>query len=422
METGTINTWKHRGITPFSVAYQLRRCHHRRRDEPIATGEQILEYLTDAVSTHRLADLVRFRHRVVAANWSSVDKVWTISVSSTTMTTVVCRWMILGTGYFDYDPVTPSIPGLESFKGKVINPQSWPKDFDYTHRKIAVIGSGATAVAMLPMLPDRAKQPNHDSTATWARRWLWFVPRVSAAVNWYCKISRIISPYLAVLLCYYMPSAVRDSMRKDVTAQLPKHVDFEIHFKPRYDPWDQRICVDLDGAFFKALHLPNVKLVTGDIEAVQENGVVISTSKVDGAPISWRGRYIWNGAMLDSVPNMMFMLGYTNHAWTLGADDSTIVLVRLLKWMKDKHFTAAVPVYRADTSTTKEFKDKDKEAKEVKETQRVWQLSSTYVRAADPDLPVYGMRGSWKPRNRPPIDYVHARWGDYLDGLVFSGE
>ncbi len=316
----------------------------------------------------------------------------------------------------------------------MVNPQFWPKGLDYTKKKIAIIGSGATAVSLLPALPDRATQvtmiqrsPTYI-VATPNTRWApSFLPK--SLVNLCRRICSIVLLYLFVLLCHYLPDVVRAGLRENIVAQLPKNVDFDTHFKPRYNPWEQRICLDSDAAFYKALHLPNVEIVTGKIETVTEDAIrmksgeviaadIIVTAtglrmamggkidlKVDGSPISWRKRFIWNGAMLDSVPNMMFMLGYTNHAWTLGVDDTAIVLTRLLKHMEKSGKKSAVARVSPEAATG---------------TQRMWQLSSSYALAADDNLPVYGMAGNWKPRNRPPIDYVHARWGDYTSDLHFS--
>ncbi len=186
--------------------------------------------------------------------------------------------------------------------------------------------------------------------------------------------------------------------------------------------------MDSNGAFFDALHQSNVRLITAKIDTVTPDGVlteagekvdadVIITAtglnmklggdiriRVDGETMSWSKRFIWNGAMIEDVPNMVFMFGYTNNAWAIGADSTAIVLIRLWKRMGRDGAKAVVP--QVPESTTRE-------------TERLWQLGATYAVMAEDGLPVYGKTGPWRPRTRPPIDYVHARWGDYTSGLRF---
>ncbi|KAI0391513.1 FAD/NAD(P)-binding domain-containing protein [Xylariaceae sp. FL0594] len=409
-------------------------------DRPLPTGEELLEYMSDAVSKHRLDRFIRLGHRVSSAEWSTADKSWTLSVATEDHKTrsVEASWLIQATGYFDFEsPQQPDIPRLESFSGKVVNPQFWPAELDYTGKKVAVIGSGATAVSLLPALPGRAshvmmiqRSPTYitaSANTAWAHR---FLPR--PLVDVFRFIRYLIMPYLVVLLCQYFPDFVREDFRKATIGQLPKHIDFDTHFKPRYNPWEQRICVDADGAFYKALHLPNVKFITGEIKSVGHDAITMQSGetvpvdiivtatgprmrlggkvalRVDGEPVSWGRRYVWNGAMLDAVPNMMFTLGYTNHALTLGADNTAALFTRLWKYMEKRGLDMARPRITPDAAAAG--------------TRRLWQLDSTYALEAERsgELPVYGVTGNWRPRNRPPIDYVKARWGDYTSGLEFA--
>ncbi|KAF2973527.1 hypothetical protein GQX73_g155 [Xylaria multiplex] len=404
-------------------------------DRFLATGDEILEYLTTAVSKNRLDRYIRFGHRVLSADWSTADQSWTLSIAHHTPSLISSRWIILSTGYFDYEtPLQQDIPGLDTFKGKVIHPQFWPRDLDYAKKKVAVIGSGATAVSLFPTLHDRAAQvtmiqrsPTYVvpcTNATWAQK---YFPK--PFLNMCRRAFYIVFLYLFVVLCEYFPNLVRNLLRRETSRLLPTHIDFETHFKPRYNPWEQRICFDLDGAFYKSLHASNTNIVTGVIESVSDNKIrmkdgnsiaadIIITAtgirmqlggkvklSVSGKPVSWRNRYIWNGAMLDSVPNMMFMFGYTNNAWTLGADNTAVIFTRLQRYMEKRGKKSAVPRLSPQAATG---------------TQRLWQLSATYVLAAEDQLPVYGMAGNWKPRRCPPVDYICARWGDYTGDLDFS--
>ncbi|RYP74756.1 hypothetical protein DL771_002820 [Monosporascus sp. 5C6A] len=222
---------------------------------------------------------------------------------------------------------------------------------------------------------------------------------------------------------------MRRALLKETAKRLPNWINQAPHFEPRYNPWEQRICVDADGAFYDALHRSNVKLITGKIETVTQGAILTEGDKridadiiitatglnmklgggieirVDGAIMPWSNRFIWNGAMIEGVPNMVFMFGYTNNAWTLGADDTAIIMIRLWKYMSRNGVKSAVPLFPNGVP---------------RETERMWQLSSTYAVLAEDRLPVYGKTGPWKSRTRPPIDYIHARLGDYTSGLHFS--
>ncbi|KAI2618915.1 FAD/NAD(P)-binding domain-containing protein [Hypoxylon sp. NC1633] len=434
---GTWDLYQYPGVRSDSDMYSMGFTWHPLPfDQPIAAGAQIMEYLFDAVSKHRLDQHIRLRHLVKSANWSTSDQTWDVVVQEHEglPKRFSARWIILGTGYFDYEiPLQADIPGLGNFKGQVISPQFWPPGFNYNDKKIALIGSGATAISMLPALPERAskvtmvqRSPTYISPSPnigWLQN---YFPRF--LVNGYRRIRYLFSPYLVVLLCHYFPDVVKESLLAEMKKLLPNRFDLETHFTPRYSPWDQRIRLDPDGQFFSTLHLPNVDLVTGDIDTVTSNGIKMRDGQevdadiivpatgfnmmmggkinlqVDNEPVSWQRRYIWNGAMLDSVPNMMFMFGYTNHAWTLGADNTAIVLARLWRFMDRKAVKTAIPRVTEDAAIG---------------TQRMWQLNATYVLAADDQLPVYGMSGNWKLRNRPPVDWFHARWGDFTSGLEF---
>ena len=219
-------------------------------------------------------------------------------------------------------------------------------------------------------------------------------------------------------------------MKKATEKLLPDWIDYDTHFKPRYNPFEQRMLADPDSGFFKSLHQPNVKLVTGEIEKVTEEGVKMNNGetieadvivaatgfrirfgsnisiRVDGEVMPWGNRLLWNGSMLNGVPNLMLIIGYANNSWTLSADDTAFILVRLLKSMKSKGVRSATPRVPSDAPTMK--------------TQLMWPTSATYVQLSEGQLPVYGDRGPWKPRFNLMTSWFHARWGDITSGLEFS--
>ncbi|KAK9772077.1 putative FAD/NAD(P)-binding domain-containing protein [Seiridium cardinale] len=398
-------------------------------ERPIAQGRDILGYIEDAASKYHIRDRIRFLHRVSSADWSSDSQQWTLRVNHDSQRkSFTARWIVFSTGYYDYEnPLQANIRD-------VINPQFWPKDYGYENKRVALIGSGATAVSLMPELAKKAaevvmiqRSPTYvvaEENTSWAHHYL----PLSLAMA-YRRFHHTVFPYLFVLFCNYFPNAAREILRKETIKQLPRSVKQDPHFEPTYNPWEQRICSDPDAVFFKALGRSNVRLITGDIEQVTDTSIhirkggsvdadVIVTAtglnmemggsidiRVDGEMKPWSKRLIWNGAMLDEIPNMMFMIGYTNNAWTLSADDTAFVLERLWKYMSRHGKRAATP--RSPTHM-------------AAKTERLWQLNATYVNVAESKLPVYGSEGNWISRTRPPFDYVHARWGNYTDDLQFS--
>ncbi|KAI1759382.1 putative flavin-binding monooxygenase [Hypoxylon sp. FL1150] len=280
-------------------------------DRPIGKADEIMEYMTDEVSKHRLDCFIRFSHKVLFTRWSTADQSWTLVVRARhdISKRFGARWIILGTGYFDYN--SASQPDI---LGQVISPQIWPRDFDYSNKRIALIGS-----------------------------------------DW-----------LTLLFCRYFPGVTKDVFCKNTIKLAPKSIDYDTHLKPRYDPRDQRICTDPDGVFHKALHRPNVHLVTGEIEKVTGNRVNIRSGQSAGADIIEKIQLQVDDkpAMLDGVPNMMFMRGF--------------ILIRLWKSMHQNTLAAATPKIPQDAAAG---------------TQRMWDLDATYVREAVDRLPVYGAMG-----------------------------
>ncbi|KAI2628081.1 FAD/NAD(P)-binding domain-containing protein [Hypomontagnella submonticulosa] len=410
--------------------------------QPIGTGAQILKYLKDTASEHHIAEHILFGHKVISSDWSSQNQEWTVTASHEgKQKHLTARWIILGTGFYDAEaPAQANIPGIDSFKGDVLRPQFWPKDYEYENKRIALIGSGATAVSMLPTLAEKAAQvtmiqrsPTYiiaEDNSAWLQDYLpLFI------VLAFRRLYYILVPYFFVLYCQYFPDAARETLRGYTVKLLPKGVDQDPHFKPRYNPWEQRMCLDTDGAFYKTLHRPNVRLVTATIDTVTETGIQIHHThtgtketiefdsivkatglnmklgghielQVDGKPMSWAQRHVWNGTMLEGIPNMTFIMGYTNASWTLGADNTAFSMVRLLKYMDQHGLRSAVP------QRTKEDIAAGSDI--------MWRNSATYSLVAQESLPVYGKTGLWKARLDPLAGYFGSRWGDYKSGLQFS--
>ncbi|ORY71457.1 putative flavin-binding monooxygenase [Pseudomassariella vexata] len=435
---GTWDLFKYPGIRSDSDLHTFGfEWHPWPHENPIAEGPLVISYLHDAVATHGLEKHIHFRHKVLSANWSSKSQRWTVVAEHDGhIKSYTARFLILGTGYFDYDtPLKTETPGLQNFKGKIIHPQMWPEDYDYSNKKMVIIGSGATAVTLLPNLMKKAasvtmlqRSPTYiiartNRSPAWLRE---FVPRPVLSV--YERLLFMTVPYLFYVLCMYFPNMMRAFLRQQTINQLPQRISFDPHFKPLYNPWEQRMCLAPDGDFYQALHDPRANIVTSRIKTVTEHEIhllngrtleadVIITATglrvmigggisltVDGEKVNIADKMLWNGTMIQDIPNMFYMIGYTNASWTLGADNSAFLFVRMLKHMA--HTQATVLVSR--------------KPQHMDATQPVFTLTSTYMRKAYECLPKCGTQRPWTPRTNPVADHFYARWGSFAEGVEFT--
>ncbi|GIJ90832.1 hypothetical protein Asppvi_009795 [Aspergillus pseudoviridinutans] len=413
------------------------------QDNPIAEGASISKYMRDTAAQYGIDKHIHFQHRLLAADWSSADNVWKLAVDHEgEPKSYTARFVIFGTGYYNYhEPLTADVPGLSQFQGKVIHPQFWPEDLDYTDKKVVIIGSGATAVTLLPKMAEKAAKvtmlqrsptyilalPNRQSSLL-----SWILPNT---VN--RKLQRlrwIITSRIFFLFCQTFPWMARLILKLSVVRQLPKNVPHDPHFKPRYNPWDQRLCICPDGDFFKSLHSGHANVKTDTIRQVTANGIELNSGDfldadiivtatglklqiaggtsitVDGEKQRVSDKYLWNGVMLQDLPNASFVIGYTNASWTLGADATALFVCRLLKWMERHHKVAAVP--RLNPVLGRQMQPR-----------RLLNLNSTYVTAAEKDLPKAADRGPWQPRDNYLSDLMFAKYGRLDEGLEWvNGE
>ncbi|KAF7170539.1 hypothetical protein CNMCM5623_002954 [Aspergillus felis] len=407
------------------------------QDNPIAEGASISKYMRDTAAQYGIDKHIHFQHRLLAADWSSTDNVWKLAIDHEgEPKSYTARFVIFGTGYYNYhEPLAADVPGLSQFEGKVIHPQFWPEDLDYTDKKVVIIGSGATAVTLLPKMAEKAAKvtmlqrsptyilalPNRQSSLL-----SWILPNT---VN--RKLQRlrwIITSRIFFLFCQTFPWMARLILKLSVVRQLPKNVPHDPHFKPRYNPWDQRLCVCPDGDFFKSLHTGHADVKTDTIRQVTANGIELNSGDflgadiivtatglklqiaggtsitVDGEKQRVSDKYLWNGVMLQDLPNASFVIGYTNASWTLGADATALFVCRLLKWMERHHKVAAVP--RLNPVLGSQMQPR-----------RLLNLNSTYVAAAEKDLPKAADRGPWQPRDNYLSDLMFAKYGRLDEGL-----
>ncbi|PLB42175.1 flavin-containing monooxygenase [Aspergillus candidus] len=434
---GTWDLFRYPGIRSDSDLYTFGFSWHRwNRSNPIAEGADILEYLDDAATTYRLKDHILFNHRVSSLEWAQNQ--WTAEVQHAGVDkTIHARFIIFATGYYDYhQPLTTDIPGLDHFEGRVIHPQFWPESLDYTDKRIVVIGSGATAVTLIPKLAERAELvtmlqrspsyivavPNSSQNSWWAR----LLPK--SCVYYIRRIFRLVFGQLFFRFCRAFPGSARAFLDRGARSQLPADVPLNPHFKPRYNPWEQRLCASPDGDFFKALASRKAAIQTDTISTVDTHGIRLSSGTyvpadiivtatglrmqicggipltVNGKPLDIPQKFMWNGLMLQDLPNAALSLGYVNASWTLGADACMQLTCRMLKLLEKGGLTAVVPVRDRAQGT---------------DGKPMMSLSSTYLVRAQKDMPRASAARPWVARTDYFSDMFFGRYGDVTAGLEF---
>jgi monooxygenase len=405
----------------------------------IADGESILAYVRETAREAGIDRRVRFHHRVLAAAWSSAEQRWTVEAErADTGETVelTCDFLFNCGGYYRYDQgYTPEFAGIERFGGSVIHPQHWPADADYTGKRVVVIGSGATAVTLVPALAADAahvtmlqrsptyivSMPGEDPIAKLLRR---FLPdrSVYSLVRW----KNVILQMLSYRAARRWPGLVSRLVRRGVANALPAGYDVDTHFKPRYDPWDQRLCLVPDGDLFAALADGSAEIVTDRVANFTETGIRLESGReleadvvvtatgldllflggmrltVDGEEPDLARTLTYKGMMLSEVPNFAFTIGYTNASWTLKADLVAEYVCRLLRHMDAGGYSECVPRV-ADSGVTEE---------------PLLDFTSGYVLRSLDRLPKQGSKEPWKLRQNYPVDLRALRHGPLDDGAM----
>ena len=336
-------------------------------DEAIADGHSILSYIRETAEENGIDRHIRFGHRVLRASWSSEDAVWTVEGERTDSGepfAMKARWVFGACGYYRYDEgYTPELPGLESFGGEVIHPQHWPEGLDYAAKRVVVIGSGATAVTLVPAMAEDAAHvtmlqrspsyvlplPSRDGIAMGLRKALG-ERRAYTVIRW----KNILLQAAFYRLCRRFPNRMRRFIRRVNTRSLPAGFPVDLHLNPRYDPWDQRLCIVPDGDLFDALADGKASIATDEIDTFTDRGVrlrsgadieadVVVTATglnlvalggmqlaVDGREVRVPETVVYKGMMLSGVPNLALAIGYINASWTLKVDLACEYLCRLM--------------------------------------------------------------------------------------------
>ena len=410
-------------------------------DKAIADGPSILEYIRNTARRHHVEDKVRFGRRAVAASWSTADARWTVEVERTDTgerEELTCGFLWCNTGYYRYDQgYRPVFAGEERFGGTVVHPQHWPEDLEWRGKRIVVIGSGATAVTLVPALADEAAhvtmlqrsptyivaRPGQDELADKLRRHLP-APTAHAVIRW----KNVLLTQLSFALSRRAPDMVKKGIRKGVAAALPEGYDVDTDFTPRYNPWDQRLCLVPDGDLFRAISAGRAEVVTDTIETFTETGILLSSGSeleadivvtatglamqllggvdldVDGTKVVPGETVAYKGIMLCGVPNLASTFGYTNASWTLKADLTAEYVCRLLDRMDRRHARQCTPLAPPAGEPTEPFID----------------FSSGYVTRAAADLPKQGTTTPWRLHQNYLRDTWLLRFGKVDDSMDLS--
>jgi cation diffusion facilitator CzcD-associated flavoprotein CzcO len=407
--------------------------------EAIADGPAILGYVRETAAENGIEEHIRFNQRVLGASWSSEDARWTVDVERTDtgeQVQMTCGYLFGCTGYYRYDRgYLPEFPGVERFGGTLVHPQFWPEDLDHAGKRVVVIGSGATAVTLVPAMSHTAADvkmlqrsptyivslPGKDPIANGLRRVL---PDRAAYVI--TRWKNVLMQAFFYQLARRRPKLVKGFVRAGVKRRLPKGYPVDTHFRPKYNPWDERVCLVPDSDLFEAISAGRAEMVTDTIETFTETGIRLSSGReleadivvaatglnlvviggmqltVDGEEVVIPESMTYKAMMLEGVPNFAFSIGYTNASWTLKCDLTCEYVVRVLKHMDEHGYVESRPVNTDPGIEPLPFLD----------------FTSGYVQRALKDFPKQGSQQPWRLRQNYAADIVTLRYGKIDDGAM----
>ncbi len=439
MGRGTCSATRACGPTLFTLGYSFRPWPGERS---IADGASILQYIRDTAAEEGIDRHIRFHHRIVRAEWSTDDAHWTVTAERTDTGEsfeLTCGFLFSCTGYYRYDHgYLPDFPGADRFRGTLVHPQEWPEDLDYEGKRVVVVGSGATAVTLIPSLASEAdhvtmlqRSPSYIASLPAKNPLVALLRRVlperfrGSAIRWLNALMTL----AFFRLSRRFPRFVRGMLLRDVKRHLPEGYDVETHFTPSYDPWDQRLCLVPDGDLFEAISAGDASVVTDHIDTFTEQGIALRSGReleadiiitatglellfiggmdvfVDGEQVHLPDRLTYKGTMLEGVPNLAMAIGYTNASWTLKVDLTCDYVCRLLNHMRDTGLRQCTPVNR------------DAEAAEAP----LLGLTSGYVQRSAHKFPKQGSRFPWQVYQSYLKDYRALKRSSIEDGaMVFS--
>jgi cation diffusion facilitator CzcD-associated flavoprotein CzcO len=437
---GTWDLFRYPGIRSdsdmFTLGYSFKPWTH---EKSIAEGSTILNYIRQTASDNGIDQHIRLHHRVRHASWSSKDARWTVEAERGETKEVVsftCNFLFLCSGYYKYEEgYTPEFKGIGSFKGQIVHPQKWTGDIDYADKRVVVIGSGATAVTLVPEMAKTARhvtmlqrsptyvvaRPGSDDFAIRLRK--RFGARFAYhAIRW----RNVLLGMYFFQLCRRKPDRAKQLLLSGVRHALGKDYDVQTHFTPRYNPWQQRLCLVPDGDLFRSIREGRSSVVTNQIDTFTEKGIRLQDGSeleadmivtatglnlqvmggmslaVDGKAIEPAKLMSYKGMMYSDIPNLASAMGYTNASWTLKCDLTCEYVCRLINYMDRHGYRACVP-RQSDPSVT-----------EVP-----WiDFTSGYVQRSVAKFPKQGSKRPWKLYQNYALDIVSLRFGKIDDGIM----
>jgi len=410
-----------------------------RRQENVADGEHIREYLAATAQKHGIDEHMRFDTYVKSAEWDSTTDTWTVQAEHDGSPRIYrARFLFFGTGYYNYDhPYQPEFPGIERFDGEVVHPQFWPENLDYSGKRVVVIGSGATAISLIPALAETA---GHVTMLQRSPTYMMSMPRIDPMVD---LIRKIVPPKISHslvrfrnaafhVLTYFMlrkaPRFGRRLIRSKTMAALPQGYDVDLHFKPKYDPWDQRMCLILDHDLFNQISSGRAEVTTDNIDHVDEKGIVLTSGArvdadvivtatglqlqalggirlvIDGVEVDPTDRFAYKEYLIEDVPNVAWCIGYTNASWTLRADMTAKAFAKLLAYMDAHGYTYAYP-HRGDAPIVEK---------------PAFDLQAGYIKRSPHALPKSGTHRPWNVRHNYVLDVIDHRFDRIEESMVFG--
>lgn len=410
-----------------------------KKESVLASGSAIKNYLAEVVQEFNLSSKIHFQHRVVSANYDSATRKWSVVVENAQgkKQTWIANFVLGCTGYYNYDQgFQPEFPYQDAFKGTFIHPQHWPENLDYSGKKVVIIGSGATAITLVP-----AMVKGGAGHVTMLQRSPTYIASVPSIDMIYSKMRKLLPEDVAYkltrarnigmqrgiyALAQKQPKLLKTLLLKSVQFQLKGKVDMK-HFTPNYEPWDQRLCVVPDGDLFKILREDHASVETDHIEKFTETGIQLKSGKhlnadiivsatglniqilggiqatMDGKPLDTSKHMLYQGVMVSDVPNMALIIGYINASWTLKVDIAAEYICRLLNYMDQHGYDEVIP---------------EGDATELLEDTVMGSLTSGYIARAADVMPKQGKHAPWKVSNNYLADRKELKTASFEDGVL----
>ncbi|MFN5880604.1 MAG: flavin-containing monooxygenase [Burkholderiales bacterium] len=405
----------------------------------ISEADEILDYLKDTAREYRIDERIRYGHKLLAADWSSKEACWTVRVQAKEERILRCNFLLMCSGYYDYDRgYLPDFPGVERFNGKVVHPQFWTPDIEWQGKRVVVIGSGATAVTLVPSM---AREAAHVTMLQRSPSWILSRPAIdpigrqlqrflpSGLAHRLTKAKNLAIGSWFYRMCRTNPERAGRGLLKMVRKQLPEGYDVQKHYTPRYNPWEQRLCLVPNGDLFKSIRSGKAEVVTDQIETFTETGIRLKSGQelqadlvvsatglelkfmggialsIDGTPVDPRDSLPYKGLMLSGIPNLALVFGYTNASWTLRADLVNAFVGRLLQHMRASNtawVVARPPVQTVPTAPWVDF-------------------SSGYFQRALDRFPKQGEVAPWRTEQNYKRDVELLKKAPLEDGVLQFG-